>query len=122
MSQSSSPNLTGRGGANTNESNNSQTINILISTTTGTQFDISVESLNTIEHLKKVISKKLKVNKDKISLLFKERFVHLIIKKLIHVYAHELCVCRYASHIRHVFYIEYIQKKIIKTHFDVFIL
>lgn len=77
MSQSSSPNnLTGRGSANTNESNNSQTINILISTTTGTQFDISVESLNTIEHLKKVISKKLKVNKDKISLLFKERFVH----------------------------------------------
>ncbi|XP_063705972.1 LOW QUALITY PROTEIN: midnolin homolog [Culicoides brevitarsis] len=72
MSQSS--NLTGRGGeANTNESNNSQTINILISTTTGTQFDISCESLNTIEHLKKVISKKLKVNKDKISLLFKER-------------------------------------------------
>uniref|UniRef100_A0A336M5U1 CSON012310 protein n=1 Tax=Culicoides sonorensis TaxID=179676 RepID=A0A336M5U1_CULSO len=72
MSQSSSPNLTGRG-TNTNESNNSQTINILISTTTGTQFDVSVESLNTVEHLKKVISKKLKVNKDKIVLLFKER-------------------------------------------------
>lgn len=95
MSQSSSPNLTGRGGANTNESNTSQTINILISTTTGTQFDISVESLNTIEHLKKVISKKLKVNKDKISLLFKERFVHndhSSSKKLIHVYKMYLCV------------------------------
>lgn len=76
MSQSSSPNLTGRG-TNTNDPNTSQTINILISTTTGTQFDITVESLNTIEHLKKVISKKLKVNKDKIVLLFKERFVHM---------------------------------------------
>lgn len=92
MSQSSSPNLTGRG-ANTNESNTSQTINILISTTTGTQFDISVESLNTIEHLKKVISKKLKVNKDKISLLFKERFVHNHHLRQKNLYTYIKCIC-----------------------------
>lgn len=74
MSQSSShSNLTGRGNSSNNDSNNSQTLNLLINTTTGSNFDVNVENLHTVEHLKKVISKKLKVNKDKIVLLFKER-------------------------------------------------
>lgn len=70
MSQSSSHhNLAGRGSA----SNVAQTINLLINTTTGNNFDVTVEHHHTVDHLKKVISKRLKVNKDKIILLFKER-------------------------------------------------
>lgn len=71
MSQQSSShqNLSGRGSG----SNPAQTINLAINTTTGNNFDVSVELHHTVDHLKKVISKKLKVNKDKIILLFKER-------------------------------------------------
>lgn len=69
---SSSAATTASSSSNLNMTQN-QTINLLINTTTGNNFDISVESNNTVDNLKKVISKKLKVNKDKIILLFKER-------------------------------------------------
>ncbi|XP_046960421.1 midnolin homolog [Vanessa cardui] len=48
-------------------------ITLNIQTTTGGSFSISLNGKNTVEHLKKVVSKKLKVSKDRICLLHRER-------------------------------------------------
>lgn len=48
-------------------------ITITVAPTTGGRFDISVQKNIAIENLKKVISKKLKVPKERILLLHKER-------------------------------------------------
>lgn len=48
-------------------------ITITVAPTTGGTFDISVQKNIAIENLKKVISKKLKVPKERILLLHKER-------------------------------------------------
>ncbi|KAJ2946881.1 hypothetical protein O0L34_g16214 [Tuta absoluta] len=48
-------------------------ITLNIQTTTGGNFSISVNGKSTVEHLKKLVSKKLKVSKDRICLLHRER-------------------------------------------------
>ena len=48
-------------------------ITISITPTTGGQFDVLVDRNETIENLKKTISKKLKVAKERICLLHRER-------------------------------------------------
>ncbi|XP_059052382.1 midnolin homolog [Achroia grisella] len=48
-------------------------ITLNIQTTTGGNFSISLNGKNTVEHLKKLVSKKLKVSKDRICLLHRER-------------------------------------------------
>uniref|UniRef100_A0A2M3ZGU8 Putative ubiquitin-like domain of midnolin n=1 Tax=Anopheles braziliensis TaxID=58242 RepID=A0A2M3ZGU8_9DIPT len=47
-----------------------------VTTTTGGNFSIDINSEQTVEHLKKMISKKLKVSKDRICLLHRERELH----------------------------------------------
>ncbi|XP_045446068.1 midnolin homolog [Melitaea cinxia] len=54
-------------------SSHSTDITLNIQTTTGGSFSISVNGKNTVEHLKKLVSKKLKVSKDRICLLHRER-------------------------------------------------
>jgi len=49
------------------------TINLNISTTTGGNFGVSVEPFISVESLKKIIAKKLKVAKDRICLLHREK-------------------------------------------------
>ncbi|KAL0891874.1 hypothetical protein ABMA27_015131 [Loxostege sticticalis] len=48
-------------------------ITLNIQTTTGGNFSISLNGKNTVDHLKKLVSKKLKVAKDRICLLHRER-------------------------------------------------
>lgn len=48
-------------------------ITISVNPTTGGQFDLAVTKNDTIENLKKLISKKLKVPKERICLLHRER-------------------------------------------------
>lgn len=48
-------------------------ITLNINTTTGGNFAVVVESHNTVEILKKIVSKKLRVSKDRICLLHRER-------------------------------------------------
>ena len=48
-------------------------ITISITPTTGGQFDLTVDRNETIENLKKIISKRLKVAKERICLLHRER-------------------------------------------------
>ncbi|KAM3961574.1 ubiquitin-like domain-containing protein stuxnet [Aphomia sociella] len=48
-------------------------ITLNIQTTTGGNFSVSLNGKNTVEHLKKLVSKKLKVSKDRICLLHRER-------------------------------------------------
>ncbi|XP_045764174.1 midnolin homolog [Maniola jurtina] len=48
-------------------------ITLNIQTTTGGNFSISLNGKNTVEHLKKLVSKKLRVSKDRICLLHRER-------------------------------------------------
>ncbi|XP_050313301.1 midnolin-A [Anthonomus grandis grandis] len=48
-------------------------INVQVSPTTGGEFYISLESHSTVENLKKLISKKLKVPRDRICLLFRDK-------------------------------------------------
>ncbi|XP_075970909.1 ubiquitin-like domain-containing protein stuxnet [Anticarsia gemmatalis] len=48
-------------------------ITLNIQTTTGGNFSVSVNGKNTVEHLKKLVSKKLRVSKDRICLLHRER-------------------------------------------------
>ena len=43
--------------------------------TTGGQFDIQVSAEDSIDNIKKCISKRLKISKERISLLHKERYV-----------------------------------------------
>ena len=52
---------------------------IHICPTTGGNFDLSISSNDTIDGLKKAIGKKLRIPKERISLLFKERYVALSI-------------------------------------------
>ncbi|XP_060529381.1 midnolin homolog [Cylas formicarius] len=49
------------------------TVNLHIIATTGNNFHLAVPSNSTVEHLKKLISKRLKVSGSKICLLFKDR-------------------------------------------------
>nr|CAB3514724.1 unnamed protein product [Spodoptera littoralis] len=51
----------------------SSDITLNIQTTTGGNFSISLNPKNTVEHLKKLVSKKLKVSKDRLCLLHRER-------------------------------------------------
>lgn len=51
-------------------------ITISITPTTGGQFDLTVDRTDTVENLKKIISKRLKVAKERICLLHRERFVY----------------------------------------------
>lgn len=53
--------------------NSASSITISVTPTTGGQFDLSVTKNDTIENLKKLISKKLKVPKERICLLHRER-------------------------------------------------
>lgn len=48
-------------------------ITVCITPTTGGQFEITVDRNDTVESLKKIISKKLKVAKERICLLYRER-------------------------------------------------
>ncbi|XP_066603889.1 midnolin-A isoform X2 [Prorops nasuta] len=48
-------------------------ITVNITPTTGGQFDLTVERSDTVENLKKIISKRLKVAKERICLLYRER-------------------------------------------------
>lgn len=48
-------------------------INVQVSPTTGGDFFISIESNSTVENLKKLISKRLKVPRDRICLLFRDK-------------------------------------------------
>ncbi|XP_055604928.1 midnolin homolog [Uranotaenia lowii] len=51
-------------------------ITLNVTTTTGGSFSIVVDGENSVENLKKIISKKLKVSKDRICLLHRERELH----------------------------------------------
>lgn len=51
----------------------SDEVTISITPTTGGQFDLTVDRTDTIENLKKLISKRLKVSKERICLLHRER-------------------------------------------------
>lgn len=48
-------------------------ITLNVQTTTGGNFTVVADPHNSVENLKKTIAKKLKVSKDRISLLFRER-------------------------------------------------
>lgn len=48
-------------------------ISLNVQTTTGGNFTVVADPHNSVENLKKTIAKKLKVSKDRISLLFRER-------------------------------------------------
>lgn len=69
------------GSANTNGSSlvanvsvdETSEITITVSPTTGGQFDLSVLKTDSVESLKKVISKRLRVPKERICLLYRER-------------------------------------------------
>lgn len=50
-------------------------ITVCITPTTGGQFELTVDRNDTVESLKKIISKKLKVAKERICLLHRERWV-----------------------------------------------
>lgn len=52
-------------------------INLNITTTTGGSFTVLVDAQNSVENLKKIIAKKLKVAKDRICLLHRERELHV---------------------------------------------
>ena len=72
----------GSGGSNPNpivpitaHPNNSDLCTIHICPTTGGGFDISVLYQDTIDSIKKTIAQRLKLSKERISLLFKDRYV-----------------------------------------------
>lgn len=48
-------------------------ITLNINTTTGGCFSVSVDSHTSVENLKKIVAKKLKVSKDRICLLHREK-------------------------------------------------
>ena len=48
-------------------------ITLNVQTTTGGNFNVVTDPNHTVEYLKKIIAKKLKVSKDRLSLLFRER-------------------------------------------------
>lgn len=51
-------------------------ISLTVAPTTGGQFELKVSKLETIDNLKKTISKRLKVPKERICLLWKDRYTH----------------------------------------------
>ena len=53
-------------------------ISLTVAPTTGGQFELKVSKLETIDNLKKTISKRLKVPKERICLLWKDRYVRLL--------------------------------------------
>lgn len=63
----------GGGFVGRNVAASSPLINVGVYPTTGGHFDLQVNRTDTIEHLKKMISKKLKVAKERICLLYKEK-------------------------------------------------
>ncbi|KAG6461887.1 hypothetical protein O3G_MSEX012920 [Manduca sexta] len=67
MERSTGTEVYGCGSAQTTD------ITLNIQTTTGGNFSISLNGKQTVEHLKKLVSKKLKVSKDRICLLHRER-------------------------------------------------
>lgn len=50
-------------------------ITVNVNTTTGGCFSVSVDSHTSVENLKKIVAKKLKVAKDRICLLHREKYV-----------------------------------------------
>lgn len=50
-----------------------QKIEISVVKTTGGSFEVNVDSDTTVENLKKIVSKKLKISKDRICLMNSER-------------------------------------------------
>ena len=59
--------------ANANTAVDKDEITVCITPTTGGQFELAVDRNDTVENLKKIISKKLKVAKERICLLHRER-------------------------------------------------
>lgn len=59
--------------AHLKETNLNQKIEIQIVKTTGGSFEVTVDSDITVESLKKIVSKKLKISKDRICLMNSER-------------------------------------------------
>ncbi|KAG8226642.1 hypothetical protein J437_LFUL005294 [Ladona fulva] len=53
--------------------NSESSITVRVTPTTGGQFDLQVAKMETVENLKKMISKKLKVPKERICLLHRDR-------------------------------------------------
>lgn len=79
-STSSGPSI-GCGSAGTSSSSGSASavvspMTLNVTTTTGGSFSVVVDGENSVENLKKIISKKLKVSKDRICLLHRERELH----------------------------------------------
>ena len=66
--------------------------------TTGGQFDIQVSAEDNIDNIKKCISKRLKISKERISLLHRERYVSV---SFIHT-QHTTCGCMqiYVKHVQ----------------------
>lgn len=60
-------------GCNQTESPQSHIITVSVTPTTGGQFQLAVPKSDSIENLKKLISKKLKVPKERICLLYRDR-------------------------------------------------
>lgn len=50
-------------------------LSLTVAPTTGGQFELKVSKLETIDNLKKTISKRLKVPKERICLLWKDRYI-----------------------------------------------
>ncbi|XP_062537736.1 midnolin homolog [Armigeres subalbatus] len=63
-------------GAGSSGGSSTATMTLNVTTTTGGSFSVLVEGENSVENLKKIISKKLKVSKDRICLLHRERELH----------------------------------------------
>lgn len=64
-------------------------ISIQISPTTGGDFSLTVEPNITVENLKKLVSKKLKLPRDRICLLFRDKCVFLFL------YSNIYCLIKY---------------------------
>jgi chromosomal replication initiation ATPase DnaA len=59
--------------AHLEETNQNQKIEIQIVKTTGGSFEVTVDNDITVENLRKIVSKKLKISKDRICLMNSER-------------------------------------------------
>lgn len=58
---------------------NEPSMRVVIHTTTGAQYDLSVPVDETVEGLKRRLSQRLKVAKERLVLLHKETYVHLFV-------------------------------------------
>lgn len=58
-------------------------ISIHISPTTGGDFFVNIDPDSTVENLKKLVSKKLKVSRDRICLLYREKWVSTMLQYLV---------------------------------------